>query len=131
MRLLAALATVHLAFAATPKAAFDKIETMIPMRDGTRLHTEIYRPKKMRAPLPFLLVRTPYGAGYREFVSGPYIVVSQDIRGRYKSEGTFVMMRPPRDKRDPKAIDESTDTYDTIEWLLKHVPNNNGRVGVM
>jgi putative CocE/NonD family hydrolase len=127
----AILATVSLAFAAPPKPTVDKIEVMIPMRDGMRLHTEIFRPKKARERLPFLLVRTPYGAGYRELLPDPYIVVSQDIRGRYKSEGTFVMLRPPRDKRDPKAVDESTDTYDTIEWLLKHVPGNNGRVGVM
>src|SRR5436305_14590806 len=131
MKRLAVLATVSLALAAPPKAAFDKIEAMIPMRDGTRLHTEIFRPKKSRERLPFLIVRTPYGAGYREFLKDPYIFVSQDIRGRYKSEGTFVMLRSPRDRRDPKAIDESTDTYDTIEWLLKNVPNNNGRAGVM
>src|SRR5947209_6516830 len=125
------VAVLSLAFAAPHKPAFDKIEAMIPMRDGTRLHTEIFRPKKARERLPFLIVRTPYGAAYREFLKDPYIFVSQDIRGRYKSEGTFVMLRPPRDKHDPKAIDESTDTYDTIEWLLKHVPNNNGRAGVM
>jgi putative CocE/NonD family hydrolase len=128
---LAALATASIAFAAAPKPAFDKIEAMIPMRDGIRLHTEIYRAKKVHGALPFLIVRTPYGAGFREWLPDPYIYVSQDIRGRYKSEGTFVMLRPPRDKSDPKAIDESTDTYDTIEWLLKHVPNNNGRAGVM
>src|SRR5581483_11447911 len=131
MMRLAVLATLSIALAAPPKPNFDKIEAMIPMRDGTRLHTEIFRSKKARGRLPFLIVRTPYGAGYREFLPDPYIFVSQDIRGRYKSEGTFVMLRPPRDKRDPKAIDESTDTYDTIEWLLKHVPNNNGRAGVM
>jgi uncharacterized protein len=133
MRRLAPLfaAAVMLAVAAPAKPAFDKIEAMIPMRDGTHLHTEIFRPKKAHGRLPFLIVRTPYGAGYREFLPDPYIVVSQDIRGRYKSEGTFVMLRPPRDKRDPKAIDESTDTYDTIDWLLKNVPNNNGRAGVM
>ncbi len=59
-----------------------------------------------------------------------YIIVLQDIRGRFKSEGQFVMLRQPRDRKDPKAIDESTDTYDTIEWLLKNVPDNNGRVGM-
>jgi putative CocE/NonD family hydrolase len=59
-----------------------------------------------------------------------YIIVQQDIRGRFKSEGQFVMLRQPRDPKDKKAIDESTDTYDTIEWLLKNVPNNNGRVGI-
>src|SRR5213595_1334640 len=125
------LLAIPLLQAAAPKAAFDKIDVMIPMRDGTKLHTLIFHPKKSREPLPFLMVRTPYGANYREFVPDPYIFVAQDIRGRYKSEGEFVMLRPPRDKRDPKAIDESTDTYDTIDWLLKHVPNNNGNVGVM
>jgi putative CocE/NonD family hydrolase len=117
--------------AAPPKPDFVKTEAMIPMRDGTRLHTDIYRPKKSHEPLPFLMTRTPYGASHRELLPEPYIFVSQDIRGRYKSEGEFVMMRPPRDKGDPKAIDESTDTWDTIEWLLKNVPGNNGRVGVM
>ena len=133
MRLLASLFLVLAGpgVAAAPKSALDKIEVMIPMRDGVRLHTEIFRPKRSRERLPFLLVRTPYGASYRQFVPDPYIFVSQDIRGRYKSEGEFVMLRPPRDKSDPKAIDESTDTYDTIEWLLKHIPNNNGRAGVM
>jgi putative CocE/NonD family hydrolase len=127
-----ALVFLTLAAAAAPsKPAWQKIEAMIPMRDGTRLHTEIYCPRKSREPLPFLLVRTPYGANYRESLPEPYIFVSQDIRGRYKSEGQFVMLRPPRDKRDPKAVDESTDTYDTIEWLLKNVPGNNGKVGVM
>jgi putative CocE/NonD family hydrolase len=131
MTRLALLATVSLALTAAPKSAFDKLDVMIPMRDGTRLHTEIFRPKRARERLPFLIVRTPYGASYREYLPDPYIFVSQDIRGRYKSEGAFVMLRPPRDRHDPKAIDESTDTYDTIEWLLKHVPNNNGRAGVM
>src|SRR5690349_15466555 len=111
MKRVTLLVTVSLALAAAPKPTFDKIEVMIPMRDGIRLHTEIFRPKKSRERLPFLIVRTPYGSGYREFLPDPYILVSQDIRGRYKSEGTFVMLRPPRDKRDPKAIDESTDTY--------------------
>ncbi len=60
-----------------------------------------------------------------------YVIVMQDIRGRFKSEGQFVMLRQPRDRKDPKAIDESTDTYDTIEWLLKNVPNTNGRVGMV
>ena len=67
---------------------------------------------------------------YRELVPEGYIFVFQDIRGRYKSEGQFVMLRRPRDPSDPKAIDEGTDTYDTIDWLLKNVPHNNGRVGL-
>jgi len=122
---------------------FEKIDVMIPMRDGARLHTEIYTPKGSREPLPFILERTPYGVVddaqgytykfriYQELIPEGYIFVFQDIRGRYKSEGQFVMFRDPRDKSDPKAIDESTDTYDTIDWLLKNVPNNNGRVGIL
>ena len=68
---------------------------------------------------------------YREMIPDGYIFVFQDIRGRFGSEGTFVMQRDPRDKSDPKAIDEASDTYDTIDWLVKNVPNNNGRAGVV
>ena len=121
--------------------AFDETEVMIPMRDGVRLHTTIHVPKDVTTDLPIIFVRTPYGiagagrslggGGSAELVADGYIFVFQDIRGRYTSEGQFVMLRQMRDKRDPKAIDESTDTYDTIEWLLKNVPHNNGRVGMM
>ncbi len=119
---------------------FDKRDVMVPMRDGVRLHTEIYTPKNSTEPLPFIFERTPYGlsddergftgkfGSYQELIPEGYIFVFQDIRGRYGSEGRFVMLRDPRDKRDPKAIDESTDTYDTIDWLLANVPNHNGRV---
>jgi putative CocE/NonD family hydrolase len=122
---------------------FDKTDVMIPMRDGVRLHTEIYRPKDAKELLPFLLERTPYGTAddekgfsrllglYREMFSDGYLFVLQDIRGRYGSEGKFVMQRPPRDKSDLKAIDEGSDSYDTIDWLVKNVPNNNGRAGVV
>ena len=114
---------------------------MVPMRDGVKLHTEIFVPKKSREPLPFLFARTPYGItdekghnGFfdgllKELINDGYIFVFQDIRGRYKSEGQFVMFRPPRSHNE--TIDEGTDTYDTIEWLLKNVPNNNGRVGIL
>jgi len=122
---------------------FHKLDVMIPMRDGVRLHTEIYVPKNAAQPLPFIFERTPYGVAddekgiatkfknYGELVSEGYIFVFQDIRGRYKSEGQFVMLRRPRDPHDPQAIDEGTDTYDTIDWLLKNVSNHNGRVGVL
>ncbi len=111
------------------------------MRDGVRLHTEINIPKGAAAPLPILMTRTPYNAasgtsqlvrgGFRELASDGYIFVFQDIRGRYGSEGQFEMMRPPRDNPgDPKSIDEGTDTYDTIDWLIKNVSNNNGRAGI-
>jgi putative CocE/NonD family hydrolase len=125
--------------AAAPE--FTESRAMIPMRDGVKLHTVIFTPKKAAPPLPFLLMRTPYGAPgtsrplasepYQELVDEGYIFVYQDIRGRYKSEGTFVMQRPPRDKRDPRAVDESTDAYDTVAWLLKNVPGHNGRVGLL
>jgi putative CocE/NonD family hydrolase len=114
---------------------------MIPMRDGVKLNTEIYVPEDLKEPLPFILVRTPYGiAGSGARIHGDYlkdmgndgyIFVFQDIRGRFKSEGQFVMIRAPRDKGDPKAIDESTDTTDTINYLLTNVENNNGRVGML
>jgi uncharacterized protein len=122
---------------------FTKMDEMIPMRDGVRLHTEIYIPKNATEALPFLITRTPYGTNddkngfsgllgiYREMIPVGYIFVMQDIRGRYGSEGKFVMQRPPRDRKDPKSIDEGTDTYDTIDWLVKNVPNNNGRAGLL
>ncbi|MGZ8843916.1 MAG: CocE/NonD family hydrolase, partial [Pyrinomonadaceae bacterium] len=123
-----------------PPVGFEKIEQMIPMRDGVKLHTIIYKPKSHREPLPILFQRTPYGIDgtYRAFPSGilkeliedGYIFAFQDIRGRFKSDGQFVMLRPLRSSQDPKAIDEGTDTYDTIDWMVKNVPNNNGRVGM-
>jgi putative CocE/NonD family hydrolase len=116
-------------------------EVMIPMRDGVRLHAVILRPTDTREALPFLMERTPYGvddltsnslnARYTALAQSGYIFVMEDIRGRYKSQGTFVMMRPIANHSNPHAIDESTDTYDTVAWLLKHVPRNNGRVGVL
>jgi hypothetical protein len=116
------------------------IETMIPMRDGVKLYTQVYSPKQTSEPLPMILLRTPYGTGslnpgriatsLAHLVADGYVIVQQDIRGRFKSDGAFVMLRQPRDAKDTKAIDESTDTYDTIAWLLANVPNNNGRVGI-
>jgi len=142
------LAPVALWAAATPpepdlNKTFKRMEVQIPMRDGVKLYTDIYIPKKSRGKLPFLITRTPYGStddkgrngllphSYKDFVDDGYIFVFQDIRGRYKSEGQFVMFRPPRDKSDAKAIDESTDTNDSISWLIEHIPNNNGRAGVL
>jgi len=131
------------AHAQSPATLFLKTDIMIPMRDGVRLHTEIYAPRAVTAPLPFLITRTPYGTNddasgysrllnnYREMIPDGYIFVMQDIRGRYLSQGQFVMNRPPRDRRDPHSIDEGTDTYDTIAWLLRHVPHNNGRAGLL
>jgi len=122
-------------------AQFEKKEVMIAMRDGVKLHAEIYTPKNAKEALPIFLERTPYGISaedkgyspklyrYSHMFADGYIFVFQDIRGRYGSEGQFVMNRPVHDAGNPKGVDESTDTYDTIEWLVKNVPNNNGRVG--
>ena len=122
---------------------FDKSEAMIAARDGVKLHTEIYSPKNATETLPIILERTPYGLAdddkgysrilrrYAELIPEGYIFAFQDIRGRYGSEGKFVMQRPVRDPKDAKAIDEGTDTYDTIDWLVKNVPHNNGRVGLL
>jgi len=116
-------------------------EAMIPMRDGVKLHAVILQPQDLKMPLPILMQRTPYGVDETErasfFAQRPqlardgYIYVAEDIRGRYRSEGKFVMMRPLADHRNPSAIDESTDTYDTVAWLIKNVAGNNGRVGVV
>jgi uncharacterized protein len=118
---------------------------MIPMRDGTKLHAIILRPTDNGEALPFLMERTPYGVDwadsdtinsrYTELAQSSYIFVMEDIRGRYESEGQFVMMRPIAAHHDPKSpdpnqIDESTDTYDTVDWLIKNIPHNSGRVGV-
>ena len=124
----------------TPAPTYTRADTMVPMRDGVRLYTQVFVPTPTGGPLPFLFIRTPYGSGdldsarlnaaLPELASDRYIFVMQDIRGRFKSEGAFVMLRQPRDPKDAKAIDESTDAYDTIEWLLRNVPNNNGRAGM-
>jgi putative CocE/NonD family hydrolase len=124
----------------TADSVFKPSEAMIPMRDGVRLYTQVYVPTQSTEKVPILLIRTPYGAGpldsarvakgIPELTADGYILVFQDIRGRFKSEGEFVMLRQPRDPKDKKAIDESTDTYDTIEWLLANVSNHNGRVGM-
>ena len=111
----------------------------IPMRDGIQLNTSICEPQGQHQPLPFLMTRTPYGiAGdtvvpqsYRFLAADGYIFVSQDIRGRYGSEGQFIMNHPLHDPTDTNGVDETTDTYDTVDWLLSHVPGNNGRVGVL
>jgi putative CocE/NonD family hydrolase len=121
-------------------AEFDVREVMIPMRDGIKLHTTVYSPREAPGPLPIILSRTPYGitgaaqalrGRYKELADDGYIFAFQDIRGRYASEGSFVMMRPVRDRRNPKSIDEATDAFDTVDWLVKHVPGTNGRVGML
>ncbi len=136
------LAIAAPAFQAAPAAppVYKKTEALVPMRDGIKLYTLILAPEAAAGPLPILLTRTPYSAGsgpvtlrsgYKELAEEGYLFVFQDIRGRYKSEGGFVMQRPPRDKADPKSVDEASDTFDTIEWLLKNVSGHNGRVGML
>ncbi len=119
---------------------FTKTDAMIPMRDGVKLHTLIFAPADTHERLPILLERTPYGAmsdeqalrgRYGHLIADGYIFAFQDIRGRFKSEGQFVMQRQVRDRNDSKAIDESTDAYDTIDWLLHNVKGNNGRAGIL
>ncbi|MGH9683571.1 MAG: CocE/NonD family hydrolase [Candidatus Acidiferrales bacterium] len=126
------------------KEHYTKYEFRIPMRDGKRLFTSVYVPKDTSRTYPFLMDRTPYSVApygvdrYKrsigpseEFEKAGYIIVYQDVRGRYMSEGDFVEMHPHIDVKKSKSdVDDSTDTYDTIEWLLKHVPNNNGKVGI-
>jgi len=124
-------------------AHYSRAEYMIPMRDGVRLFTVIYAPRDTSAPYPFLLLRTPYSVDSWAFSPltaslGPtpefdregYIFVFQDMRGKYRSEGDFNMLRPFNpDKSSDAGIDEATDLYDTIDWLLANIPNHNGRVG--
>ncbi len=134
---------VQLSAQETPKpqpVQFERRVEMIPMRDGVKLHTVIFIPKNAEGPLPILMQRTPYGVNganveglnrsQAELIRDGYIFAFQDIRGKYKSEGLFQMNRPPKPEGDAKGVDESTDTYDTIDWLVKNVPNNNGRVGM-
>jgi uncharacterized protein len=138
--ILVAILIPGLGASAQEDERFSTSEAMIPMRDGVKLHTRIFRPKDQQQDLPIIFLRTPYGivSSERNFVSylkalaeEGYLFVFQDIRGKFGSEGTFVMARPPRPENDDKALDEGTDTYDTIEWLLKNVPRNNGRVGML
>jgi uncharacterized protein len=125
-------------------ADYARSEAMIPARDGALLHTVILRPvgSDTAGPaLPFLMTRTPYGIegvsdegvklGKQELAASGYIFVYQDIRGRYKSGGQFAMNRPIVAHATKKDVDETTDTRDTIDWLLKNVPNNSGKVGVL
>jgi uncharacterized protein len=137
----------------TPTAGFDYIrrEVMIPMRDGVKLHTVILVPKGAKGA-PILLTRTPYDAsaltthessahlgpslqGYDNatevIVEDGYIRVVQDVRGKYGSEGDYAMNRPMRGPLNPTPVDHATDTYDTIDWLVKNIPESNGKVGIL
>ena len=145
----AALSIAALASAATTGGAqqaaatkYERRELTIPVRDGTKLFAVALVPQNVTTPLPILLVRTPFGAArelrsaeppaaYRELAEDGYIFVTQDIRGRGGSGGEFVSIRAQNDPRNPKGTNESTDAYDTIDWLVKNLPGNNGRVGVI
>ncbi|MGA2375761.1 MAG: CocE/NonD family hydrolase [Candidatus Sulfotelmatobacter sp.] len=126
------------------KEHYTKYEYRIPMRDGVHLFTSVYVPKDASRTYPFLINRTPYSVApygvdlYRtrlgpspDFDKAGYIFVNQDVRGRYMSEGTFIEMRPHIDnKKSKQDVDDASDLYDTIDWLLKNVPNNNGKAGI-
>jgi putative CocE/NonD family hydrolase len=124
---------------------YTKKEEYIPMRDGTRLFTSIYLPRDKSEKHPILMVRTPYscapygkeftgrlwGSHWKYYARENYVIVIQDVRGRWMSEGDFVDIRPfIKDKKSNKDVDESSDTYDAIDWLVKNIPGNNGNVGV-
>src|SRR5277367_4724265 len=128
------------AAAPAPAPPFTLREVMIPVRDGVRLQTVILTPVNQSGPLPILFRRTPYGvpekppavisASLKELAQDGYIFVVQNLRGRFKSEGVFKLSSQV-DLDDPKAVSETTDAYDSIEWLVKNVPNNTGKVGMM
>jgi hypothetical protein len=146
---LVALWSVQFATAASAQTAqpiearYAKSEVRIPMRDGKELFTAVYTPRDTSRSYPVMLTRTPYSVGpygstayprglgpSSRFADEGFIFVYQDVRGRYMSEGDFVHMTPWRGMAGAAATDESTDTYDTIEWVVKHIPHNNGRVGI-
>ncbi|MFT3936293.1 MAG: CocE/NonD family hydrolase [Chitinophagaceae bacterium] len=123
--------------------AYKKMEVMIPMRDGIKLFTTIYTPVGATKPVPILIQRTPYSATRDDnfnvlhvayianMAKEGYIFVLQDIRGKYKSEGSMQIHQPLIHATQKGAIDESTDTYDAVDWLVKNIPNNNGKAGIM
>jgi hypothetical protein len=122
---------------------YTKFEHRIPMRDGVKLFTRVYVPKDDSQAWPIMLTRTPYAlkpygadnygdpsGSFRELARDKFILVTQDVRGRYGSEGDYVHVRPFNPNKRAKEIDESSDAYDTIDWLVKNIPNNNGNVGM-
>jgi putative CocE/NonD family hydrolase len=140
------VAFIQNCFAQSDSIVHYKISTvMIPMRDGIKLHTIIYTPVEASAPVPILILRTPYGVGddndttivlpsgfpFYSMAKEGYIFVYQDIRGKYKSEGTMQIHQPLIHATEKNAVDESTDTYDAVDWLIKNVPNNNGKAGIV
>lgn len=137
--LIVAFAIVFHARAQEAQPAFTWQEVMVPVRDGIHLQTVILTPVGRSEPLPILFRRTPYGvpqkapermpASWKELAADGYIFVIQNLRGRFKSEGNFALSSQV-DLSDPKATSETTDAYDSIEWLVKNIPNNNGKVGM-
>ncbi len=122
---------------------YTKYEQLVPMRDGVRLFTRVYVPKNDAQAWPILLTRTPYslkpygdanyndaGGSFGVFAKDQFILVTQDVRGRYGSEGQYEHVRPFNPNKGPRDADESSDAFDTIDWLVKNVPNNNGKVGM-
>jgi len=127
------------------KENYTKLEQYIPMRDGIKLFTSIYMPRDQSEKHPILMTRTPYSCApygqefssrlwdrhWRYYARENYIIVIQDVRGKWMSEGDFVDIRPfIKDKKNNKDVDEASDTYDAIDWMIKNLPNNNGNVGV-
>jgi uncharacterized protein len=124
---------------------YTKLERMIPMRDGKKLFTAIYVPKDKAEKHPILITRTPYGSGpygegkyqkywyghYMTYLRENYIVVAQDVRGKYMSEGEYMDVRPFINNKKRDEIDEASDTYDTVDWLIKNLEDNNGKIGVV
>ncbi len=127
-------------------SSYTKKTYMIPMRDGIKLFTLVLVPTQHTNPIPFLIQRTPYGAdfplpedstivvkemgSFQQMAKEGYIFVFQDMRGKFKSEGTFEMTRPLYHLMDKTKTDESTDAYDAVDWLIKNIKNNNGKAGI-
>jgi putative CocE/NonD family hydrolase len=142
-------APLHAQQPATQKSNYQVQEFMVPMRDGVRLQTVVITKANQTQPLPILLTRTPYGvltqeyfdthaakegadwvpSAWKELAADGYIFVRQNLRGRFKSEGVF-LLTSQYDPKDPKQANETNDAYDTVDWLVKNVPNNNGKVGI-
>ena len=150
-RLLAILfiLCLYLSRRPNPKSNYRVQEFMVPMRDGVHLQTVVISKANQTEPLPILMTRTPYGVptqetfdknaakegadwvpdSWKELAADGYIFVSQNLRGRFKSEGVF-LLTSQYDPKDPKQANETNDAYDTVDWLVKNVPNNNGKVGI-
>lgn len=132
-----------IAYGQSETIKYSQTTAMIPMRDGTKLFTTIIAPTNAKSAVPVLMIRTPYSAERPadfDITAWPYvgnmakegyIFVIQDIRGKYKSEGIFEIHSPLTHAQDPNSVDESTDTYDSIDWLVKNLPNNNSKVGIL